>query len=51
MHIVVVGLNNKTAPVAIREQFSFGEQEIVDAMIALREEKSIFESVILSTCN
>ena len=51
MYIVVVGLNNKTAPVAIREQFSFGEQEIVDAMVALREEKSIFESVILSTCN
>ncbi|WP_312085417.1 glutamyl-tRNA reductase, partial [Exiguobacterium sp.] len=51
MHIVVVGLNNKTAPVSIREQVSFGEHEMKGAVVALRDEKSIFESVIVSTCN
>lgn len=39
MHIVVVGLNNKTAPVSIREQVSFGEHEMKGAVVALRDEK------------
>ncbi|NCU16958.1 glutamyl-tRNA reductase [Pallidibacillus pasinlerensis] len=51
MHLIVVGLNNKTAPVEIRERLSFQESQIGDAMEALKGRKSILENVIVSTCN
>ncbi|MFC5466759.1 glutamyl-tRNA reductase [Lederbergia graminis] len=51
MHIIVVGLNYKTAPVEIREQLAFSETELHDAMHALQQKKSILENVIVSTCN
>lgn len=51
MHTLVVGLNYKTAPVEIREKLSFVESELSKAMAALKNEKSILEDVIVSTCN
>ncbi|MGM9926578.1 MAG: glutamyl-tRNA reductase [Bacillus sp. (in: firmicutes)] len=51
MHILAVGLNYKTAPVEIRERLSFSETEIVNAMKALQEKKSVLENIIISTCN
>lgn len=51
MHTIVVGLNYKTAPVEIREKFSFTEEELPDAMRALQSQKSVLENVIVSTCN
>ncbi|MBA4537218.1 glutamyl-tRNA reductase [Bacillus aquiflavi] len=51
MHILVVGLNYKTAPVEIRERLTFNETELADAMRTLKDKKSILENVILSTCN
>ncbi len=51
MHTLVVGLNYKTAPVEIREKLSFVEQDIPNAMVALQNQKSILENVIVSTCN
>ncbi|MGM9966263.1 glutamyl-tRNA reductase [Rummeliibacillus sp. TYF005] len=51
MHTIVVGLNYKTAPVEIREKFSFTEEELPEAMRALQSQKSILENVIVSTCN
>ncbi|MGM7636504.1 glutamyl-tRNA reductase [Bacillus sp. Hm123] len=51
MHIVVVGLNYKTAPVEIRERLSFNDSDLERAMSALQQQKSILENVILSTCN
>jgi glutamyl-tRNA reductase len=51
VHIVVVGVNYKTAPVEIREKLTFSESELVDAMKQLQQRKSILENVILSTCN
>jgi len=51
MHIVVVGLNYKTAPVEIREKLNFQPDELADAMKQLKNEKSILENVIVSTCN
>lgn len=51
MYILSVGLNHKTAPIEVREQFSFAETEIDKALTALQNEKSILENVILSTCN
>ncbi|MDN4527028.1 glutamyl-tRNA reductase [Fictibacillus fluitans] len=51
MHILVVGLNYKTAPVEIREKVSFQPTELADAHKALRSRKSILECTIVSTCN
>ncbi|MGD6802467.1 glutamyl-tRNA reductase [Rossellomorea vietnamensis] len=51
MHIIVVGLNYKTAPVEIRERLSFNEADLQTAMDTLKGKKSILENVIVSTCN
>ena len=51
MHIMVVGLNYKTAPVEIRERLTFNPSQISDAMNQLKDKKSILENVIISTCN
>lgn len=51
MHIVVVGLNYKTAPVEIRERLTFNPSQLGEAMTKLKGKKSILENVILSTCN
>ncbi|HEY2421064.1 MAG TPA: glutamyl-tRNA reductase [Neobacillus sp.] len=51
MHILVIGLNHKTAPVEIRERLTFNESDLVDAIKKLNAKKSILENIILSTCN
>lgn len=51
MHILKVGFNYKNAPVEIREKLTFSEESLHEAMIELKERKSILENVILSTCN
>lgn len=49
MHIVLTGLNHKTAPLEIRERVSFPKERLPDALAALSEE--VGEGVILWTCN
>ena len=51
MHIIVVGINHKTAPVEIRERLTFDPSQLGDAMRVLKDKKSILENVIISTCN
>ena len=51
MHIIVVGINYKTAPVEIRERLTFDPSQLGDAMSVLKDKKSILENVIVSTCN
>ncbi|MBS4176171.1 glutamyl-tRNA reductase [Lederbergia citrea] len=51
MHIIIVGLNYKTAPVEIRERLAFSESALPSAMSALKNKKSILENMIVSTCN
>lgn len=51
MHIITVGLNYKTAPVEVREQFTFAERDLPAALQGLMETKSIMECVIVATCN
>ena len=41
MHLLVVGLNNKTAPVEIRERLSFPESQLGDAMELLKKRKTV----------
>src|SRR5450631_4260300 len=47
----ILGLNHKTAPVALREKVAFNEERLIDALLALRRESGVAEAVILSTCN
>jgi len=47
----ILGINHKTAPVALREKVAFNEDRLVAALRALRQEQGVAEVVILSTCN
>jgi glutamyl-tRNA reductase len=51
MHILAIGLNYKTAPVELREQFAFAVQDIPVALQTLQNTNSILECVIVGTCN
>ena len=51
MHIVVVGLSHRTAPVEVREKLSIPDQFISESLKTLRSYSNILEVCILSTCN
>ena len=51
MHIAVVGLSHRTAPVEIRERLSIPEQSMEMSLQTLRRNDQVLEASILSTCN
>ena len=51
MHIAVVGLSHRTAPVEIRERLSIPEQTMETSLHSLRGNEQVLEASILSTCN
>ncbi|MBD0264694.1 MAG: glutamyl-tRNA reductase [Tolypothrix sp. Co-bin9] len=51
MHIAVVGLSHKTAPVEVREKLSIPEPQTESAIAHLASYPHIQEVAILSTCN
>ncbi|PGV64645.1 glutamyl-tRNA reductase [Bacillus cereus] len=51
MHILVVSVNYRTAPVEFREKLTFQAAELEQAMTTLQNQKSVLENVIVSTCN
>lgn len=51
MQLVVLGLNYKTVPVAVREQFSISADSARSGLQHLDEQEGIQEAVVLSTCN
>lgn len=51
MQLVVLGLNHKTAPVEVRECFSFSEEQVKQALKYFRSCEEFSECVLLSTCN
>ncbi|WP_251422682.1 glutamyl-tRNA reductase [Veillonella agrestimuris] len=51
MQLVVLGLNHRSAAVAVRERFSFEKDEVKAALNKIYEYDRISECVILSTCN
>ncbi|MBF2018382.1 MAG: glutamyl-tRNA reductase [Rivularia sp. T60_A2020_040] len=51
MHIAVVGLSHKTAPVEVREKLSIPEPQTEGAIAHLLSYPSIEEVTVLSTCN
>ena len=50
MHIVLVGLNYRSAPIELRERLAFRREQLPDAFAKLRQ-AGLPETAILSTCN
>ena len=51
MAFSIVGINHRTAPVALREKVAFSEDRLLAALRTLRQQTGVAEVVILSTCN
>ena len=49
--LVVVGLNHRTAPIALLEQLAISEELLPKALHDLSAREDILEAVVLSTCN
>lgn len=50
-HLIVSGVNHKTADLAAREHLSVQQNRLPEALAALRSMPHIEEAIILSTCN
>ncbi|MDH5667974.1 MAG: glutamyl-tRNA reductase [Nitrospira sp.] len=51
MHVIVVGLSHKTAPVEIREKLAVPESRLGEALGRLCSYQGVKEGILLSTCN
>ena len=51
MHLYLLGVSHKTAPVEMRERLDFSSRDLGAAVEALATRPSAAESVVLSTCN
>lgn len=51
MHLVLVGLSHKTAPIEMRERLTFPASRQAEALSQLTSDGAVSEAVILSTCN
>ena len=51
MHLFLLGVSHRTAPVELRERLDFSSRDLGTAVEALAMRPSAVESVVLSTCN
>jgi len=51
MHLLLLGVSHKTAPVEIRERLDFSARGLDEALVALSARPSGAEAAVLSTCN
>ncbi|NIR29187.1 MAG: glutamyl-tRNA reductase [Gammaproteobacteria bacterium] len=51
MRLVALGVNQETAPVALRQRLAFTADELLVALNELRRCRGVSEAAILSTCN
>ncbi len=51
MILTFIGVNHKTAPIALREKFAIGREELPEATRALATIPGVSECMIVSTCN
>jgi len=51
MNLALIGISHKTAPVRVREKFSFTTKEIKEGLQKLKKIDSVRGIVVLSTCN
>src|SRR4029077_12965717 len=50
--LLIVGVNHRTAPVAVRERLAYGDGEIVAALARLKgRAPALAEAALISTCN
>lgn len=49
--LMVIGLNHRTAPVAVRERFWISESRRIEALLQLAKAEGVEEVVVLGTCN
>ena len=49
--LFILGVNHRTAPVAIRERLAFAEAEVAPALQRLKQSTGLGEAALLSTCN
>ena len=51
MHLFLLGVSHRTAPVDLREKLDFSSRSVGEAVEALSTRPSAMESVVVSTCN
>jgi glutamyl-tRNA reductase len=51
MNLVLLGLNHRTAPIAVRERVAISEARLPEATRRLAEHPGVAEAMIVSTCN
>lgn len=51
MHLLLVGISHRTAPVEVRERLDFQARGVDAALRALTSRSPVQEAVVLSTCN
>ncbi len=51
MNLTLLGINHRTAPVAVREKMNIPEARLAEAVSDLVHREGIREGIILSTCN
>src|SRR5256885_11716154 len=51
MTLLLIGVNHKSAPVAVRERLAIPESRLGEATVRLLQYPGIAEGMILSTCN
>jgi glutamyl-tRNA reductase len=51
MHLLLIGISHRTAPVELRERVDFQARGVAGALRALAERGSAREAVVVSTCN
>jgi glutamyl-tRNA reductase len=51
MNYYLIGVNHKTAPVAVRERLAVSESRLPEAIRQLSQHPGISEAIIFSTCN
>src|SRR5437588_11217456 len=49
--LMVIGLNHRTAPVAVRERFWISESRMLEALQELVQAEGVEEVIVLATCN
>lgn len=51
MNLTLIGINHKTAPVAVRERLAIPDSRLAEATRILAQHPGISEAMVLSTCN
>ena len=51
MHLTVIGVNHRTAPIDVREKFSISKERMSEGLKSIRNYSDLREAAILSTCN